>query len=88
MNTFWKLMILGSLLFPLRDLQASEGCCSWHGGPYFCDQITNTLVCRDGTVSPCSCAWNQGRVWGEHHHRGIGGVGPHGHHPGGSHRRR
>lgn len=43
------------LLFPTFT-QASQGCCSYHGGQSYCDTNTGRWVCNDGTYSPtCTC---------------------------------
>ena len=38
------------------NMVSSQGCCSYHGGIYDCDQTVGRLVCNDGTYSPsCLC---------------------------------
>jgi hypothetical protein len=37
------------------EIQQS-GCCSWHGGIWYCDPVSGRWVCQDGTLSPtCHC---------------------------------
>ncbi len=49
------LLFVFFLVFP-KNLLATSGCCSWHGGQSYCDYSTGRWVCADGTYSPsCTC---------------------------------
>lgn len=42
--------------FPL-SVEASRGCCSWHGGISHCGE-NGYYICNDGTQSPsCTCSY-------------------------------
>ena len=59
-----KLLLLAILLVCFSSLsthkvEATRGCCSWHGGVSYCDSSAGRYVCNDGTYSPsCGCAYS------------------------------
>lgn len=47
-----------AIMLPLTLIEATRGCCSWHGGVAYCDTSTGRYVCNDRTYSPtCRCIY-------------------------------
>lgn len=47
-----------TLIFLNFKVEATSGCCSWHGGVCGCDTIVGTQICCDGTYSSsCTCVY-------------------------------
>lgn len=53
----WRIVNLFLVIMCINIVvEATQGCCSWHGGVDYCDEEEGRLVCNDGTYSPsCGC---------------------------------
>ena len=51
-------LLLLLLVFSSPKVEATSGCCSWHGGVCGCDTSIGREICCDGSYSPsCTCSY-------------------------------